>query len=47
VPEVLGSQEDLSELCLILLEPSLKDPPGHGPVQPAVGDPASAGGWTG
>jgi len=22
------------------------DPPGQGPVQPAVGDPASAGGWT-
>jgi len=24
--------------------PSLQDPPGQGPVQPAVGDPASAGG---
>jgi len=24
-----------------------QDPPGQGPVQPAVGDPASAGGWTG
>jgi len=22
----------------------IQDPPGHGPVQPAVGDPASAGG---
>jgi len=25
----------------------IPDPPGQGPVQPAVGDPASAGGWTG
>jgi len=24
----------------------VQDPPGRGPVQPAVGDPASAGGWT-
>jgi len=24
----------------------IQDPPGQGPVQPAVGDPASAGGWT-
>ena len=23
-----------------------QDPPGQGPVQPALGDPASAGGWT-
>jgi len=23
-----------------------QDPPGQGPVQPAVGDPALAGGWT-
>jgi len=23
-----------------------KNPPGQGPVQPAQGDPASAGGWT-
>ena len=25
----------------------IPDPPGQGPVQPAVGDPASAGGWAG
>jgi len=25
----------------------IQDPPGQGPVQPAVGDPALAGGWTG
>ena len=24
----------------------IQAPPGQGPVQPAVGDPASAGGWT-
>jgi len=24
----------------------IQDPPGQGPVQPAVGDPASAEGWT-
>jgi len=24
----------------------IQDPPGRGAVQPAVGDPASAGGWT-
>jgi len=24
----------------------IQDPPGRGPVQPALGDPASAGGWT-
>ena len=25
----------------------IPDPPGHGAVQPALGDPASAGGWAG
>jgi len=25
----------------------IQDPPGRGPVQPALGDPASAGDWTG
>jgi len=25
----------------------IQDPPGQGPVQPALDDPASAGGWTG
>jgi len=25
----------------------LQNPPGQGPVQPALDDPASAGGWTG
>lgn len=26
---------------------AIRHPPGHKPVQPAVGEPASAGGWTG
>ena len=25
----------------------IQNPPGQGPVQTALGDPASAGGWTG
>jgi len=30
--------------CGFSFSGDLQDPPGHGPVQPAVGDPASAGG---
>ena len=30
--------------CGVSLSGDIQDPPGHGPVQHAVGDPASAGG---
>ena len=30
--------------CGVSFSGDNQDPPGHGPVQPAVGDPASAGG---
>jgi len=30
--------------CGVSLSGGIQDPPRHGPVQPAVGDPASAGG---
>ena len=33
--------------CGVSFSGDIQDPPGQGPVQPAVGDPASAGGWTG
>jgi len=33
--------------CGFSLSGDIPDPPGHGPVQPALADPASAGGWTG
>ena len=33
--------------CAVSFSGDIPAPPGQGPVQPAVGDPASAGGWTG
>ena len=30
--------------CGVSFSRDIQDPPGQGPVQPAVGDPASAGG---
>ena len=33
--------------CGVSFSGDTQDPPGHGPVQPALGDPALAGGWTG
>ena len=33
--------------CGVSFSGDIPDPPGQGAVQPAVGDPASAGGWTG
>jgi len=33
--------------CGVSFSGDIPAPPGHGPVQPALGDPASAGGWTG
>jgi len=32
--------------CGVSFSGDIQKPPGRGPVQPAVGDPASAGGWT-
>jgi len=32
--------------CGVSFSGDIPDPPGQGPLQPAVGDPASAGGWT-
>jgi len=32
--------------CRVSFSGDIQDPPGQGPVQPALGDPASAGGWT-
>jgi len=31
--------------CGVSSSGGIQDSPGQGPVQPAVGDPASAGGW--
>ena len=33
--------------CGVSFSGDIPAPPGQGPVQPAVGDPASAGGWAG
>jgi len=33
--------------CGVSFSGDSQAPPGHGPVQPALGDPASAGGWAG
>ena len=33
--------------CGVSFSGDIQDPPGRSAVQPAVGDPASAGGWTG
>ena len=33
--------------CGVSFSGDIQDPPGRGAVQPALGDPASAGGWTG
>jgi len=33
--------------CGVSFSGDIQDPPGQGLVQPALGDPASAGGWTG
>jgi len=33
--------------CGVSFSGDIQDPPGHGAVQPALGDPAWAGGWAG
>ena len=33
--------------CGVSFSADIQDLPGQGPVQPALGDPASAGGWVG
>jgi len=32
--------------CGVSFSGDIEDPPGSGPVQPALGDPALAGSWT-
>jgi len=32
--------------CGVSFSGDIQDPPGQGPLQPTVGDPAWAGGWT-
>jgi len=42
-----GALEEVAQGgCGFSFSGDLRDPPGQGPLQPAVGDPASAGGWT-
>jgi len=33
--------------CGVSFSGDIQDPPGRGPLQPALGDPAWAGGWAG
>ena len=45
--ELFGALEQAAQGgCGISFSGDIQDPPGQGPVQPAVGDPASAEGWT-
>jgi len=42
-----GALEQAAQGCCgVSFSGDIQDPPGQGPLQPAVGDPASAGGWT-
>jgi len=44
----IGTQEQAAQGgCGVSFSGDIQDPPGRSPVQPALGDPASAGGWTG
>ena len=46
-PEGDGALEQAAQGgCGFSFSGDTQDPPGQGPLQPAVGDPASAGGWT-
>jgi len=40
----LRLEEAAQRDCVVSLSGDTQTPPGRGPVQPAVGDPASAGG---
>jgi len=41
-------QEQVAQRCCgFSFFGDMETPPGRGPVQPAVGDPALAGGWAG
>jgi len=48
--ELLPSEGALAQAaqrgCGVSFSGDIQDPAGRGPVQPALGDPASAGGWT-
>jgi len=39
--------QDAQGGCGVSFSGDIQDPPGRSAVHPAVGDPASAGGWTG
>ena len=39
-----GNRSGLAHAIGVSFSGDIQDPPGQGPVQPAVGDPASAGG---
>jgi len=42
-----GALEQAAQRCCrFSFSGDIQDPPGQSPVQPAQGDPASAGGWT-
>jgi len=43
-----GAMEQVAQGgCGVSLSGDIQAPPGQGPMQPALGDPASTGGWTG
>ena len=42
-----GALEEAAQRgCGVSFSGDIQTPPGHGPVQPAVGDPTSTEGWT-
>jgi len=40
----MGRSPDTQGGCGVVFSGDIQDPPGQGPLQPIVGDPASAGG---
>jgi len=44
---IAGKTQAAQGGCGVSFSGDIPDPPGQGPVQSALGDPASAGGWTG
>ena len=45
--QAVALEQAAQEGCGVSFSGDTQDPPGQGPVQPALGDPAWAGGWTG